>query len=114
MSRAPPSRSPGSVGQAQPLCPQAFELKHIVSCTPRGAGVASPLRRQLQPVVGPLLGINHWSTIDLRELVWVGAFDDPGDRSDGIPVARGDRYPKEPVEPAEVADDLHVAPVQAE
>src|SRR5713226_7118769 len=38
----------------------------------------------------------------------------PGDRGDGIPVARGGRHPKEPVERAEVADHLHVAPVQAE
>ena len=38
----------------------------------------------------------------------------PGDRGDGIPVARGDRDPKEPVERAEVADGLHVAPVHAE
>jgi len=38
----------------------------------------------------------------------------PGDRGDGIPVARGDRDPKEPVERAEVADDFHVAPVDAE
>src|SRR6267378_6692587 len=28
----------------------------------------------------------------------------PGDRGDGIPVARGDRDPKDPVERAEVAD----------
>src|SRR6059036_873481 len=39
---------------------------------------------------------------------------DPGDRGHGIPVARGDRYPKEPVERAKVADDLHVPPVQTE
>src|SRR5439155_3744914 len=39
---------------------------------------------------------------------------DPGDRGHGIPVARRDRYPKEPVERAEVADNLHVAPVHAE
>src|ERR1043166_7309873 len=38
----------------------------------------------------------------------------PGDRGDGVPVARGDRNPEEPVEGAEVADDLHVAPVHAE
>src|SRR5205809_6549187 len=38
----------------------------------------------------------------------------PGDRGDGIPVARGDRDPKEPVERAEIADDLHVAPVHTE
>ena len=38
----------------------------------------------------------------------------PGDRGDGIPVARGDRDPKEPVKRAKVADDLHVAPVHAE
>jgi hypothetical protein len=35
------------------------------------------------------------------------------DRRDGIPVARGHRYPKEAVDHAEIADDLHVAPVQA-
>lgn len=37
----------------------------------------------------------------------------PGDRGDGIPVARGGRDTEEPVERAEVADDLHVTPVQA-
>ena len=38
----------------------------------------------------------------------------PGDRRDGVPVARGDRDPEEPVERAQVGDDLHVAPVHAE
>src|SRR5258706_1652500 len=37
-----------------------------------------------------------------------------GDRGDGVPVARGDRDSEEPVERAEIADDLHVAPVHAE
>lgn len=37
-----------------------------------------------------------------------------GDRDDGIPVARRRRDPKEPVQRAKVADDLHVAPVYAE
>jgi hypothetical protein len=40
-------------------------------------------------------------------------YQHPGDRGDGIPVARRDRDPKQPVERAEVADDLHVAPVHA-
>jgi len=38
---------------------------------------------------------------------------DLGDRGDGIPVARGDRYPEKAVDCAEIADDLHVAPIQA-
>ena len=36
-----------------------------------------------------------------------------GDRGDGIPVACGDGYPEEAVNRAEIADDLHVAPIQA-
>ena len=36
-----------------------------------------------------------------------------GDRGDGIPVACGDRYPEEAVDRAEIADDLHVAPIHA-
>ena len=38
----------------------------------------------------------------------------PGDGGDGVPVARGGRRPEDPVERAEIADDLHVAPVDAE
>jgi hypothetical protein len=37
-----------------------------------------------------------------------------GDGGDGVPVACGDWDSKEPIDPAEVADDLHVAPVHAE
>ena len=36
-----------------------------------------------------------------------------GDRGDGIPVACGDGYPEETVNRAEIADDLHVAPIHA-
>jgi len=34
------------------------------------------------------------------------------DGGDGIPVARGDRYPEDAVQRAEIADGLHVPPVQ--
>src|SRR6185369_9233023 len=36
----------------------------------------------------------------------------PGDRCEGIPVSSGGRYPKDPIKCAEIADDLHVPPVQ--
>ena len=36
-----------------------------------------------------------------------------GDRGDGIPVACGDGYAEEAVNCAKIADDLHVAPIQA-
>ena len=36
-----------------------------------------------------------------------------GDRGDGIPVARSDRYREETIDGTEIADDLHVAPIQA-
>jgi hypothetical protein len=39
---------------------------------------------------------------------------DPRDRGHRIPVSRGNWYPKEPVEGAEIADDFHVAPVHAD
>ena len=44
----------------------------------------------------------------------VSPLPNPGERGDGTPVAPGDRDPRELVERAEIADDLHVAPVQAE
>ena len=35
----------------------------------------------------------------------------PGNRSDGIPVASGQRDAVEPVQRTEIPDDLHMAPV---
>src|SRR5260221_14761682 len=38
---------------------------------------------------------------------------DAGDCGDGVPVSRGVRKPKEPVQPAEEAERLHMGPVLA-
>ena len=62
------------------------------------------------PVIPSCRGASMFESRSIRPSLT----QDLGDCGHGIPVARRDRHPEEPVEHAEVADGFHVAPVQAE
>src|SRR5258708_36246588 len=87
-----------SVGHGCELTPRVSEIAAGTTCPPK---IKQHVRKPQRPAFWALMSV----------LIALQYVDDRGDR---IPIACGGRHPEKLVHRAEIADHLHVAPVEPE